>query len=185
MGGDGGLAADTERVHRFFWYWYEWMASPARRRQIEDVTGLPRSASLLLWKVLFAGPLTVTELARAMGLDKSTVSRQLEPLRARGLVVESPGGQGRRTTELAITPAGREVCDRVDALQTAYWARVLAHLSPADRRALTASLEALRTAMDAEALPEAVAAGRPPEAAARGARVARGGARAGRGVRGG
>ncbi|HEY8523500.1 MAG TPA: MarR family winged helix-turn-helix transcriptional regulator [Acidimicrobiales bacterium] len=154
-GGPSDLAADTERVHRFFWYWYEWMASPARRRLIEEVTGLPRSASLLLWKVLFAGPLTVTELARAMGLDKSTISRQLEPLRARGLVVEAPGGHTRRSTVLAITPAGRAVCDRVDALQTGYWSRVLSHLSPAERRTLTASLDALQRAMDAESGTEA------------------------------
>jgi DNA-binding MarR family transcriptional regulator len=144
-------ASDVEAVHRFFWYWYEWMASPTRRREIEQLTDLPRSASLLLWKVLFAGPLTVTELARAMGLEKSTVSRQLEPLRAKQLVVETPGGRNRRASEVAITPAGRAVCERVDEMQTGYWARVLSHLPADDRRRLAESLQALQHAMDAEA----------------------------------
>jgi DNA-binding MarR family transcriptional regulator len=145
------LAAEVEKVHRFFWYWYEWMASPARRRQLESVSGLPQSASLLLWRILFLGPLGVTDLARAVGLEKSTVSRQLEPLRARGLVAETPGGRNRRTSEISITPAGRAVCDRIDALQLDYWSAVLSHLPPPDRHRLTASLESLQQAMDAEA----------------------------------
>jgi DNA-binding MarR family transcriptional regulator len=143
--------ADADWVHRFFWYWYEWMASPNRRRQIEEVTGLPRSASLILWKVLFLGPLSVTDLARAMGLEKSTVSRQLQPLRAKQLVVETPGGRNGRASEVSITPAGRAVCDQVDALQIDYWSRVLSHLTADDRRRLVASLQALQNAMDAEA----------------------------------
>lgn len=147
---DAGLSADADWVHRFFWYWYEWMASPTRRRQIEQLTGLPRSASLLLWQVLFLGPLSVTELARAMGLEKSTVSRQLQPLRAKQLVVETSGGRTGRASEISITPAGRAVCDRVDAMQIRYWSRVLSHLTVEDRRGLTASLRALQRAMDAE-----------------------------------
>jgi DNA-binding MarR family transcriptional regulator len=150
QGADAALAPDVERVHRFFWYWYEWMASPARRRQIEELTGLPRSASLILWKVLFLGPVSVTDLARAMGLEKSTVSRQLEPLRAKQLVTETPGGRNRRASQIAITPAGRAICDRVDAAQIEHWSRVLSHLTAEDRRQLTSSLEALRHAMDAE-----------------------------------
>jgi DNA-binding MarR family transcriptional regulator len=142
--------ADAHQVHRFFWYWYEWMASPTRRREIEQLTDLPRSASLILWKVLFLGPLSVTDLARAMGLEKSTVSRQLEPLRAKQLVVEAPGGRNRRASEISITPAGRAICDRIDDSQTRFWSRVLSHMPAEDRRGLVASLQALQHAMDAE-----------------------------------
>jgi DNA-binding MarR family transcriptional regulator len=142
--------ADVDQVHRFFWYWYEWMASPTRRRQIEQLTGLPRSASLILWQLVFLGPLSVTELARAMGLEKSTVSRQLQPLRTKQLVVETPGARNGRASEISITPAGRAVCDRVDAAQTKYWSRVLSHLAVDDRRRLTTSLQALQRAMDVE-----------------------------------
>jgi DNA-binding MarR family transcriptional regulator len=145
------LATEAEQVHRFFWYWYEWMASPARRREIEELTGLPRSASLILWKVLFLGPLSVTELARAMGLEKSTVSRQLEPLRAKQLIVETAGGRNRRASEISVTAAGRAVYDRVDARQTEYWSRVLSHLPAGERGRLAASLQALQHAMEAEA----------------------------------
>jgi DNA-binding MarR family transcriptional regulator len=147
---DAAFPADVDWVHRFFWYWYEWIASPTRRRQIEQLTGLPRSASLILWRVLFLGPLSVTDLARAMGLEKSTVSRQLRPLRARRLVVETPGGRNGRAFEISITPAGRSVCDRVDAMQIHYWSRVLSRLTVEDRRRLTGSLRALQHAMDAE-----------------------------------
>jgi DNA-binding MarR family transcriptional regulator len=148
---DAETDPDARQVHRFFWYWYEWMASPIRRREIEQLTDLPRSASLILWKVLFLGPLSVTDLARAMGLEKSTVSRQLEPLRARQLVVEAPGGRNRRASEISITPAGRAVCNRIDDTQTRYWSRVLSHMPADERRGLVASLQALQHAMDAEA----------------------------------
>ncbi len=53
------------------------------------------------------GPLTVSDLARAQVMDRTTLSRALAPLRRDGLV-ELSAGEDRRTRLIALTPRGRE-----------------------------------------------------------------------------
>jgi DNA-binding MarR family transcriptional regulator len=54
-----------------------------------------------------AGPLTVSDLARAQVMDRTTLSRALAPLRRDGLV-EISAGNDRRTRLVSLTPAGHE-----------------------------------------------------------------------------
>lgn len=144
-------AGDVIDVHRFFWYWYEWARSPSRRRQAEGLTGLPQSASMILWQLMFHGPLSVTDIGRKMGLQKSTVSRQLQPLRDHGLATEKPGSHNKKVSEVSIAPAGEAVCAQLEDLYIDYWARVVDHMTDAERRRLTTALDGLRRAMEAEA----------------------------------
>jgi DNA-binding MarR family transcriptional regulator len=51
------------------------------------------------------------DLASHFGLDKSTVSRQVDQLEALGLVTRSPERAGRRGAELELTPAGQRTLD--------------------------------------------------------------------------
>ena len=118
---------DATSVHEFFWFWYEWVRSPARRRQIDALTGLPESAWKILYKLRSSGPLSVTEIGRVVDLDKSTVSRHLEPLRAAQLIVETPGSHNRRVSEVSVSARGATLCDRVDDAHVQYWSDVLAH----------------------------------------------------------
>lgn len=143
--------SDVIDVHRFFWFWYEWARSPSRRRQTEELTGLPQSATMILWQLMFHGPLSVTEIGRKLGLQKSTVSRQLQPLRDRRLVTEKPGRHNRKVSEVSIAPAGEAVCAQLEGLYIAYWSRVVGRLSADQRRRLTTALGDLRHAMDDEA----------------------------------
>ncbi len=53
------------------------------------------------------GPLTVSDLARAQAMDRTTLSRALAPLRRDGLVKIS-AGKDRRTRLISLTPAGHE-----------------------------------------------------------------------------
>lgn len=145
------VTGDAVDVHRFFWYWFEWVRSPSRRRQTEELTGLPLSASMILWQLIFHGPLSVTEIGRKLGLQKSTVSRQLRPLRDRGLVTETPGRHNKKVSEVSIAPAGEAVCAQIEGLYYDYWSRVVGRLTEAQRRRLAAALGDLRRAMDAEA----------------------------------
>ena len=57
------------------------------------------------------GTATMTELAEALVMDRTTLTRNLKPLRARGLV-ESVAGEDRREKHIAITPKGREAMQR-------------------------------------------------------------------------
>jgi len=150
---------DATSVHEFFWFWYEWVRSPARRREIDQLTGLPESAWKLLYKLQAHGPLSVTELGRLVDLDKSTVSRHLEPLRAARMIVETPGRHNRRVSEIAVSARGADLCAMVDEVHVRYWSDVLAHLPATQRRALARALQALQRAMELESAPAVSDAG--------------------------
>ena len=143
------LAAATG-LHEFFWFWYEWVRSPARRRQIDGLTGLPESAWKILVKLRSAGPMSVSDIGRAVDLDKSTVSRHLEPLRAAQLIVETPGSHNRRVSVVSVSPRGEALCDRVDDAHVQYWSDVLTHLPDAERHDLARLLGRLQVAMEQE-----------------------------------
>jgi DNA-binding MarR family transcriptional regulator len=68
--------------------------------------GLKTTQYSLLSHVLRQGPLGSAELASAMALSASTLSRNLRPLVAAGWVEIGPGADA-RSHLVAITPAGR------------------------------------------------------------------------------
>lgn len=141
---------DATCLHEFFWFWYEWVRSPARRRQIGALTGLPESAWRILYKLRSSGALSVTEIGRVVDLDKSTVSRHLEPLRAAQLIVETPGSHNRRVSEVSVSSRGRALCDRIDQVHVQYWSDVLARLPAPERHDLARLLGQLQYAMEQE-----------------------------------
>jgi DNA-binding MarR family transcriptional regulator len=69
--------------------------------------GLKTTQYSLLSHVLKLGPLRPGELARAMTMDASTLSRNLQPLAAAGWIEMGAGADGRSRT-VQITPAGRD-----------------------------------------------------------------------------
>ncbi|MCB1997045.1 MAG: winged helix-turn-helix transcriptional regulator [Burkholderiaceae bacterium] len=69
--------------------------------------GLKTTQYSLLSHVLALGPIAPGELARAMTMDASTLTRNLKPLLAAGWVVMQPGADG-RSRRVELTPAGRE-----------------------------------------------------------------------------
>jgi DNA-binding MarR family transcriptional regulator len=68
--------------------------------------GLRTTQFWLLTEVLVRGPVCPGDLADAMDLDPSTVTRNLKPLLALGWLELGPGKDG-RTRTIRITPAGR------------------------------------------------------------------------------
>jgi DNA-binding MarR family transcriptional regulator len=136
-------------VHEFFSYWYEWVRSPNRRRPALRQTGLPQSATSILHRLTYGGPVHLSALARSLGLDTSTISRQLEPLRAEGLVVERPLDANPRATEISLSAKGRGMSRRIAKAQTEYWACVLERMPAKDRFELARLLVGLRNAMEA------------------------------------
>ena len=73
------------------------------RRVVE--TGLKTTQYSLLSNVAALGPLRPGELAKAMGLDASTLSRNLQPLVAAGWLAIGPGADD-RSREVTITTTG-------------------------------------------------------------------------------
>ena len=73
--------------------------------QIVASTGLKTTQYSLLNHVASLGPAKPGELARAMGLDASTLTRNLKPLAAAGWVEVGPGDD-ERSRAVALTAAG-------------------------------------------------------------------------------
>lgn len=70
-------------------------------------SGLRCTQFSLLGMLHAPGPLTVTALAERMDLDRTTLTRNLDLLKARGLVVVVEGPDARSRT-VTLTPKGRE-----------------------------------------------------------------------------
>ncbi|MOA10157.1 Organic hydroperoxide resistance transcriptional regulator [compost metagenome] len=85
---------------------------------------------------------SITSLAEAMGLDRSTLGRNLKVLEAKGLV-QLDGGEDQRNRLVSLTPAGRLVLEQ--ALQA--WEQVQQdmgqRIGPEKRAALMALLDDL------------------------------------------
>jgi DNA-binding MarR family transcriptional regulator len=69
-------------------------------------TGLKTTQYSLLSHVLTLGPIAPTTLATHMGLDASTLTRNLRPLIEQGWCAQGPGADA-RSRSITITPAGR------------------------------------------------------------------------------
>jgi DNA-binding MarR family transcriptional regulator len=85
---------------------------------------------------------TQSELARAVGLDRSTMVALLDQLEDRRLVARRQG-EDRRTNGLWLTAAGERLLGRVKRRVAAHEARVAARLTPAERELLLAVLPRL------------------------------------------
>ena len=149
-GGPGTTEAvdDTAyQVHLFFRFFFsDWVRDPSRQRLTVATTGLQEASYLLLRRLFDTGPASVSDLARGVGLDPSTVNRQVRPLRDEGLVEPRQGVVG-RSTALRVTEAGAGVLARMELAQVKDWERVMEAL-PAERRdELAAVLGDLRAAM--------------------------------------
>jgi DNA-binding MarR family transcriptional regulator len=93
--------------------------------------GQDRSAMLLLFP-LMEGPQRPGALAELCYSDPSTISRQVAELVRRDLVRREPDPSDGRASLLAITDAGREVCERVRTLRRALLAAAVASWTDAE-----------------------------------------------------
>ena len=82
--------------------------------------------------------MSITALARRLGLDRSTLGRNVRPLIKAGLVVME-GGADRRAHTLALTDAGRAALDKAIPL----WREAQRHVSEKLGRDKTRALRAV------------------------------------------
>jgi DNA-binding MarR family transcriptional regulator len=113
-----------------------------------DHAGDHRSLSevMALGELAEVDSMSQQELARLLGLEKSTVSRLVAGLERRGWVARDRDPSNRRFYQLRLTESGREVADRIGRDLRDHHARLLAALTPDEIQALTVGLSALARA---------------------------------------
>ncbi len=111
------------------------------RRKAIETTGLPFGRVRALRR-LDAGPLALHALAEAMTVDAPAATVAVNDLEARGLVVRAPHPTNRRVKLVSLTPAGREMVARVNAL-TEHAPDAFAALSAAELAVLARVVELL------------------------------------------
>ena len=90
-----------------------------------------------------SGEHTQIELARMIGLDKTTMVVTLDELERAGLAERRPSSKDRRARVVAVTKAGEEMVHRADELTERVQADVLAALPAKERDALVSGLRKL------------------------------------------
>ena len=84
------------------------LASTALYDEALAPTGLKVTMYRLLKKAAEGEPPSISELAQRMGLDRSTLGRNVRVLEREGLVALRPGGADGRERTVALTAGGRD-----------------------------------------------------------------------------
>ena len=124
--------SDTELASRLRFA----LARTARRLRQEAGTGLSPSLTAALATVERCGPLTPSELAGAERVRRPTITRVLIRLEEAGLITRTPDPGDRRSTLVAVTPAGAALLADARTRKDAFLSERLDGLSPADRATL-------------------------------------------------
>ena len=80
---------------------------------------------------------TMHELARFLGLDKSSVTGLVDRAERRGLVTRLPSATDRRAVQVSLTAAGRALVSQAAARFEADVSALLSHLPARERETLT------------------------------------------------
>ena len=107
-----------------------------------EQTGVsPRAHAVL--SAAMCGEHTQSELAKAVGLDKTTMVVTLDELEAQGLAERRPSKTDRRARVIAVTAAGKRKVREAEAITERVRADVLASLPEGDREVFLRSLSRL------------------------------------------
>jgi MarR family transcriptional regulator for hemolysin len=110
---------------------------------LEDLGVSPRAHHVL--HTAMGGEYTQTELARIVGLDKTTMVVTLDELEAAGLAERRPSATDRRTRVVAVTKAGEDKVRQAEEIAARIQADVLDALPAGERQALYSGLRRLST----------------------------------------
>jgi DNA-binding MarR family transcriptional regulator len=119
-------------------------------------TGLRISQFGILSRLKRMGPLTISELAEKMAMDRTTLGRNILPLERDGLVSIGAAASDRRAKEIRLSTAGNK---RLEAARGG-WLKAQAQFETSFGPSHAADLRALlRTVMAMETSPSAHATG--------------------------
>jgi DNA-binding MarR family transcriptional regulator len=110
--------------------------------------GLSVSQTYALGTIARQGPLAMTDVAEDLRLTASTMSRVVDQLVRKGLVVREQSARDRRVWRVAATTSGRSLWRRIDDSLRAIDREVLASVAPAERPGMIRAVRLLSAATD-------------------------------------
>lgn len=110
---------------------------------------MDRAAYLLLNRLDNEGPMGVKALAASMGIDSSTVTRQVAPLVDTGLVKRTSHPEDGRAVVLQLSPRGLARLSEVRSSRRQLMADLTADWAPEERESFCALLTRFNTALSA------------------------------------
>lgn len=87
------------------------------------------------------GKESLTELAKTLGLDKSTISRTVDGLVNVGLIDRSISPENRRMATIELTDAGKKICQTINKSNDKYFSDTLSVLADSERDELIRLLD--------------------------------------------
>ena len=123
--------------------------SPFQRERVLGAAAMKLSGAGLnaLRLIARSGPIAGTEVARELGVDQSTASRQIRPLEDAGLVQRTADEADRRIGWLEVTDAGQAVLDRIHGQRRDDMKLVLDGWSPDEVEHLARLLDRFKQSM--------------------------------------
>lgn len=116
-------------------------------RREDDGSGLSAPRLSALSVIVFAGPMSLSELAAAEQVKPPTMSRIVDALVELGLVSRETRAGDRRSLEIAATTEGRELLDAGRERRVGALVKRLGALADSERRALARGVEILEQVM--------------------------------------
>jgi DNA-binding MarR family transcriptional regulator len=114
-----------------------------RLRREDDASGLPAPQLSALSVIVFGGPLTLGDLARAEQVRPPTITKVVAALEAEGLVVRDVDADDRRVIRVKATSRGAKLLQDGRRRRVAALTSSLAELSEGDRAVLARAVPVL------------------------------------------
>ena len=124
------------------------VARTARRLRQEAGGGLSPTLSAALASVDKHGPLTPSELADRERVKRPTATRLLATLEEGGLVARTSDPSDRRSSLIAVTPAGHDLLRTMRTRKDAYLAQRLDKLTVDERETLARAADLLERLLE-------------------------------------
>jgi DNA-binding MarR family transcriptional regulator len=112
---------------------------------VMEPSGMRATQFSVLQVISLADGAPMMRVARLLGMDRTTLTRNLAPLERQGWVRSAPGPDRRERT-LALTRSGRAALDRARPLWQAAQTRMVGRIGAAQWQALRGALDALSAA---------------------------------------
>jgi DNA-binding MarR family transcriptional regulator len=145
---DTDASPELTQIERGLTTIVRWGNLPRVRERFTAVAGmaLDRASYSVLFR-LEEGPARLSDLAQKVGVDISTLSRQVHHLEASGLVARTVVEEDRRAALLAVTDMGRDLVRRIRAAKRAAITEMLEHWTTDERAELGRALGRLADEM--------------------------------------